>query len=288
MSLDDFFDVNLQEWDDLLRDVDLSKVRTGALLSSPAQFVALERYRRKEKFYEKTNRWTPTDVFLMSKGTPPRRDLTQYRGLPYRPADAPWPKDPDGVPMRFFCQLRFRESRDIAPQAQGDMLVMFQASGEAGWFEWAYEWWNLDIPPGELATPETCPALLQGFVGCYGHRCRMRDLHEEDPLRKTRGGVLGATKIGGVPARDLKHARWQRPGRGRVPTHRVDLSSPFGYFATVNIVDPHFGCPYPWVNHPAQRTPNEPEGWSTFETDLYHFNLFRKEDGSFEHEEDQT
>lgn len=287
MAKDDFFNVDWREWDAFFSEDDLKLCSGAGPLVSPAQVVSIERHRRKHKFYERSNRWTPTDVFLWSVGEAPRRDLTQVGGLPYRPADEPWPVDAEGLPMRFFSQIRFRESRDIAPQAKGDVLLLF-CSQETQVSDWAYEWRNFEVPLGELATAERCPALLDDLPGWYGHRCRVLDLAEDDPLRlDPDGSEWAATKIGGHPARGVEFEG--RHPHGRPILRLRDPATAAGYFATSASLGPVDDCPYPWMNHPAPLAPPyegpEWQGYSPY--DLFAFNLYFRESGAIRWHMDQ-
>src|SRR5437763_6988865 len=79
---------------------------------SPSDVAIVEQIRRKAGGPAILGPNLPTDVFVLAKGEPKRRDVTKVGGLPYRPADLKWPERPDQVPFTFLAQFHFGKSRD--------------------------------------------------------------------------------------------------------------------------------------------------------------------------------
>ena len=167
-------------------------------------------------------RSVPTDVFVLGWGEPDRRDMTKFGGLPYRPRGMPWPLSQEtGKPLTFFCQLRFRESRDLLPPLPGDMLLCFFEDSGVWPFDGfpgppVFEWYPLGLD--DLARPDEVPTPGFDFPVCYGLRHRTRDYVEPHAVYALRSvlpprlhymysdnaSLLGLTiwnniKIGGVP-----------------------------------------------------------------------------------------
>lgn len=164
----------------------------------------------------------PCDVFTLGLGEPKRRDVTKINGLPYRPANLPWPMRPDnGEPMTFLAQFRFKESEDILPNLPGDVLLIFAEcetfyrGGEFNFFH--YEWYPLGLT--KLVAAADLPNPAWEFITCYGVRHRTVDYVDKDQvatkvveslfpdcvrLKETPWPVsnfvrLDALKIGGLP-----------------------------------------------------------------------------------------
>jgi hypothetical protein len=146
-----------------------------------------------------------TDVFIWSQSEAPRREVTKVGGLPYWPAERPWPVSVAGRPMTFVCQFCFADSRDIVGETPGDLLLIFTDSelfweqGDAGI---RFEWLALGEPSlvSEAAVPET----EWQITPCHGAIHRTYDIsggerfidHVEDAEALA---VIDGTKIGGVP-----------------------------------------------------------------------------------------
>lgn len=279
MAKDDFFEVDWKEWDAFFRTEGIEVEREGMTMGSPYQLVALQRLRQAQGMLAQSAGWRPTDVFLFSQGKPPRRDLTQVGGLPYRPAGERWPVDPDGRPLRFFAQIRFRESRDLVPEVPADMLLLF-CSQEVEVDHWTFEWRNLDLRVETLAAADDCPALLEEFAGVYGHRCRIADVPEAERPGRWHASILSTIKIGGFPVR--------RGGREMSDDHGEnwyeEKLEQNGYFATFSSVQPPYRVPYPWVNDPVPFDFDAPT-CSDYTYSLYDmgvFNLHFQADGSID------
>src|SRR5438105_1740921 len=88
----------------------------------PSDVAIVEQIRRKAGGPATLGPSVPTDVFVLAKGEPKRRDVTKVGGLPYRPADLEWPERPDKVPFTFLAQFQFGGSRDLVGRLPGDVL----------------------------------------------------------------------------------------------------------------------------------------------------------------------
>jgi uncharacterized protein YwqG len=115
--------------------------------------------------------------------------VTKVGGLPYRPADAPWPKDVTGSPLRFIAQLCFVDSRDLVPSLPGDVLLVF--GNDDALIEEAerlvFEWWPIASMPLISEVPSRDDALTP-YHGV---------LHRTDAWE---GEVFEGTKIAGLPS----------------------------------------------------------------------------------------
>lgn len=187
-----------------------------------------------------------SDVFLFYLGEATHRDSTKIGGLPYRPADVPWPIDPvDGKPYTFLGQLRVRESRDlIGIEPPGDVLLVFL---KGLWPEIEHdappilEWYRLGVR--NLVEADAIPE--PGFK-CFtggGVRYRIReypdayDLFREFGDRAFFGAVWAGWKIGGEP-------RWFEPPQ-------VDLTG-LEFLGTMSSILPETTLSFPFLNmeHP--------------------------------------
>jgi len=197
-----------------------------------------------------TLRSKPTDVFVFQEGRPPRRDLTQIGGLPYRARNAPWPRDRDGAPMTFVAQLRFAESKDIVPSIPGDILLIFV---DASWpDEVKCEWRSLGSE--DLVESDDVPEPGWNFVHCWGHRYRSCDYCDESgAFESPRLSVSRAVKIGGCPALPMVECDMDqltgRPVKGSIRRAPL-IGKPDRFLCRLNSICPTTGVSYPWMNHP--------------------------------------
>jgi hypothetical protein len=129
-----------------------------------------------------------TDIVVWAKGEPSNRAVTKVGGLPYRPSSASWPEDVTGTPQRFIAQLCFLDSRDLAPQLPGDVLLIFGDDdallGEPE--RLLFEWWPIASHPLVSEMP-VVDAPLSPFYAVL-HRTEDWD-----------NAVFEGTKIGGIP-----------------------------------------------------------------------------------------
>src|SRR5262249_34190722 len=136
----------------------------------------------------------------------PRRDGTKVGGLPYWPADRPWPKNSAGLPYRFLAQLNFADSQDLLPELPGQVLLLLVEDGE----DWLYEpdrihfeWLPLGLMP--VASFE-CSWMVNPGRTFFGAINRSAD-YPEASERAARSEVqmhynlpiINGTKIGGLP-----------------------------------------------------------------------------------------
>ena len=274
----DLMDFDLTPWERLLDTHDPWKY-TQDCVTSPFCMAMHERVRRDLGLTPDLPGCVRADVFLFSAGPPPRRDLTQIGGLPYRAANRPWPVGPDGKRLRFLAQIRFRESRDLVPQAGGDLLLIF-ASPQVEVDDWRMEWQSLDVPESELVGPEHDPVLLEKFR-CFGHRYRTVDYPpgtvETNDMRTY---VLAATKIGGIEVSKLSYKRWSN---GDYLCEEGPKNA--GYFATLASCQALIGHPYPWIDRerPIDYTTEHSDSYTFSLYDLWVASLCLRPDGSFDY-----
>lgn len=147
----------------------------------------------------------PVDYVLFELGEPPERHHTKIGGLPYRPADKPWPvcegcHDPAyadvlpaaGTPMVFVGQIWFSQSRDLTPpDLPGDVLLLF-TEDDSFCNGWRLEWYPLGL--SNLTTINESPDDIDEFVTCFGHVVRTTEPADEIPDL-----LVTKTKIGGRP-----------------------------------------------------------------------------------------
>jgi len=246
----------------------------GTHITSPSHLVLVERLRTLAGLRSGQG-GIPVDVFVQAIGEPARRDVTKVGGLPYRPADKPWPITPSGQRMTFVAQYRFAESRDIVGELPGDVLLVFMCDDDLVWPDepWrvVFEWYplGLDNLVERVAIPE--PGWM--FVTCYGVRCRTidyvdegapkalqailpREVTEELPPEVAALNLcrLEGMKVGGAPMwplPDQVDARRDLPGR---------------FLCSLATIQPRIECPFPWTNH---RDPIELDFSFRKDTELY-------------------
>lgn len=200
----------------------------GGVVVSVGQVLAVEAARRAAG-------WTmdgvvATDVFVWGQGEPKDRTLTKIGGLPYWPAERPWP-EAGGQPLPFVAQFNFADSRDLVGELPGEILVVFSDPGER-WrtgdvsglqFEW------MRVGDGRVVVERLVPKPARPFFKGYGviHRSQERAgaVPEVAAWR-------AATKIGGLPGSGREGAAGERF---------------LGQFAPVRALP---GLDYPWVNRP--------------------------------------
>jgi uncharacterized protein DUF1963 len=198
------------------------------------------------------NRPIPTDVVVWSTGEPTHRAVTKTGGLPYRPANAAWPADGRGEPLRFIGQLCFADSRDILPKLPADVLLVFGdedallAEPERLFFEWR------GLTDAPLVSE--VPAVDDVLVPFHGSLHRTSDWED---------AIFEGTKIGGRP---------------RFIQDVPDVSGAFvGAIGSISVATDQ---EYPFINVA------EPRGWSQENElmigDMGSLYLFVHRDGSVE------
>jgi hypothetical protein len=231
MDGDPSYEFNYQNWRAKISETDLHRVREWYTITSPVHFVQRELMR--EKFSN-----TPgadegsraTDVFVFAAGEPKDRHVTKIGGLPYRPADKPWPTDTDNTPMAFWGQFCFSQSKDLVPKLPGEVLLIFGHFG-ATW-NFAFEWYELGM--SELVQEEHVPPISswRRFPARYGLKCRTVDYafnHATEAFALWT--VAMGTKIGGLP-------------------RRLPPDKPFSrrLLASLGSLSPAADIEYPWGN----------------------------------------
>jgi hypothetical protein len=221
---------------------------------SPCQFVAIERLRRELGDGSDHLATVGTDVFALALGCAARRDLTQIGGLPYWPANHPWPCDEKGAPLMFLAQFSFQDSFELTGPLPGDLLLVFvpNLGAHEGPPEWPhYEWISVTQEPlvGNVDASHLLPARL------WMHGTLHRTVDFVDPelcLRQwktssfarvlwtdddlTAACRLDAVKIGGLPS-------------SFVFQHRGDtLESGAQFLAAIPSVCPVVDLEYPFIN----------------------------------------
>ncbi|HZW09892.1 MAG TPA: hypothetical protein VFF69_08305 [Phycisphaerales bacterium] len=230
----------------------------GEYIDGPGSMAITELARREAGEAERLGRAVPVDMLVWGRGEPANRAATKIGGLPYRPADAPWPRGQGGRPSVFMGQFCFADSLDVLgawhgakPRLPADVLLLFSPTEEGPMGDEFYdigvqhEWWplGLDNLVGPGGVPEQRWKLNRGgrLEPCYAELHRTHDypeVPEAHPLRGYPDGerlcVLEGGKIGGVP-HFAQDSETQRPGV---------------YLCTLGSLNPA-GPRYPLLNVPA-------------------------------------
>lgn len=205
-------------------------------ICSPVDIVRLESLRRLSRIADDVGPGSPTDLFALAAGEPPQPYLSKVGGIPYRPAELPWPTEYGSRHSDcglFLGQLYFGDSRDLVGETPGDVLLVFGNEGLYDEF-FHFEWHNVgvdDLPSAERIAQKSAG---RSFVPCFGVRYRTVDyrapgiLEEEECYE--RGNSLYAIaglKVGGLPiTRQHNNLR---------------------YLGSIGSVEPQSGIAYPWV-----------------------------------------
>ena len=250
------------EWSNRLRvQHAIDRMLERITVVGPFDLVSLELSRIQLASVVDFGEGVPSDVFVLAKGEPPRRECTKIGGLPYRPADIPWPTSRDGNPMTFVAQFCFADSRDLVAQFPGDVLLAFARDERVLWGDlqrrhdldsMRFEWYRLGIT--NLVDIDQVPQPGWDFVNCHGVRHRTQDFRitEENELRlesyltERYSNVFPgltvqyltrtiALKIGGLPA-------WHDRDDIRIPER-----FPGKLLCSLVSIIPGLG-PYPWLN----------------------------------------
>lgn len=150
------------------------------------------------------------DIINFSLGESEDRAMTKLGGVPYWPADRPWPKSWRGRPLSFLGQINFRDSLDIVGELPGEILVMF-----VNRYDSVTSYW-LDPLDEALIARENIPDGQRIFGPQYGVIHRTYDvpgktLAEEAEVSPGVESSIFDLKIGGLP---WGHASSER-GRAR-------------------------------------------------------------------------
>lgn len=224
-------------WQERLAGLPLRHSSNIGFVTSPIHLLELERKRDVLRRRNALSAGVPCDIFVIGKGEAPRRDMTQFGGLPYRPRSLAWPRDRDGNDLRFIAQIRFRESLDLTGPLPGDLLLLFMLDDpdcDCDIDEYHVEWQSLGISELVEEAPETNPDWV--LVTGWGARFRAIDYPEDgDVFREEFGpyserlAIVEGTKIGGVP---VGHPA---PELGR-------------FLGAVGSIQPEPDFPWPWLN----------------------------------------
>jgi hypothetical protein len=159
----------------------------------------------------------PTDIIVYdSIEEPSDRSMSKVGGVPYWPADRPWPTDWRGKPLRFMAQINFTDSRDIIGELPGDVLVLFE-----GFWRNHQEWFSAGLT--NLIDPNDVPKQRDPYLPWHGPVTRIYD-PPSTTSRPLRSPLCEATdnciKIGGRPW--TKKMRWPRDGQFLFQIHGLD------------------------------------------------------------------
>lgn len=135
----------------------------GRIVTSPIDLWELEEA-RDDLGRQNLGSGVPVHLVLWSVLPPRRPYLTRIGGVPWRPADRPWPKNRRGDPCTFVAQFCFADSRHlVSPRIKDDVLLVFfedwdSWSGENVRLEWsplaiAQPFLEQDVPSQELPVP---------------------------------------------------------------------------------------------------------------------------------------
>ncbi|MFC1757610.1 DUF1963 domain-containing protein [Planctomycetota bacterium] len=185
-------------------------------LSGPFDLAVTEQFWRQRR----QSTGIETDVFVFARGEPDHRHVTKIGGLPYRPANEPWPTcsgapegtapdlveyfQPRGTPMSFLAQFSFVGSSDIVGNLPGDILLIF-TEGDTFGTDLHFEWYSSNLT--NLIAPNQVPEGRSPFNPSYGYICRLQEPKALSDGRQ----FASATKIGGNP--DFIQPESQLPGK---------------------------------------------------------------------------
>ena len=251
----------------------------GEIITSPYHLYSVETLRTNHRL--RVTDGIPTDVFVFAKGESPKRHVTKVGGLPYWPADQPWPSTSDGLPMRFMAQICFLDSKDLLPELPGDVLLILTEDEES----WAYDdlasmhfFWQR-VQGEALVSVETFPSFEHEFVhcDCYGVIHRSADYPDAQKAARSLKvrqnynlALLSGTKIGGVPDH----------------LHRSNSTQRSVFLGQLGSIQPAPFVAYPWVNReqPYDIGSGENSIYSNQQTigDMGSLYLFLNENGSVE------
>src|SRR5262249_34032593 len=108
-----------------------------------------------------------TDLLLPCLGPPPAGIYTQLGGAPHRDTNSPWPTNPAGVPLTFFCQVDFGPSLNLVGKLPGTTLLVYTDGTTVRRFGdpfFVFEWLNNVETVPEAAAPVDSPYMTCFFV----------------------------------------------------------------------------------------------------------------------------
>lgn len=225
---------------------------SGTPITGPAELAPIEQVRRRVRRKHDLGPGVATDLIVWGMGEPAEPYLTKVGGIPYRPADVPWPGLDDEDPMTFFAQFCFADSRDLLPVAPpGDVMLVFFRDEESGYDEdeeaIRIEWYDLGLP--NPVTARKCPKPGFPVPKLYGALHRTKEYPGANPIFRNEGhngfyyfATTQASRIGGET-----HFIQDDP-RGRGESLLCTLSS----------LEPSKGA-HPFLNHPRPLTERQRE-----------------------------
>lgn len=219
----------------------------GEIITGPADICANEHLRSCLQDVYRWGEGIPMDVFVMADGEPEQRGVTKLGGLPYRPADEPWPQNAQGNPLLFVAQMNFADSTDLVGKLPADLLLVF-----ADWQEGRIEDVHFEWQPwtrSELIDAGSIPAHPGTFAGCYGTRLRTMNFPAAEQVDSSPHAQCHGRDVHGdylVPA-------YQATQIGRSPfwLQGVEEDLPGEVICTISSVQPQPDAAHPWVNRAA-------------------------------------
>lgn len=297
----------IAEWKEVLSHVNVEDYLDVLSFNSPWSIVIREKLYSRGIRTVDAGRRVPVDIFAFGKGEPHERYMTKVNGLPYRPADRPWPYDRDGRPLTFLAQFCFVDSRDHLGALPGDVLLVFVRtvrtlfSSEAApmiiegedpnclVFEWSKLGCQRLISADDVAK---VLRLRESFVfpTCYGVRYRWWDFVDEERAAAECARLLAIPPLGsgksslGTPLSGLVRNSGMKIGG--IPFWYHPPFKPIGgrFIASFSGVSAVPGIEFPWANQQQSVTAQEmcdPRNQLCF-YDGCQINIFVRSDGSIE------
>lgn len=229
---------------------------SGEIVTSPWDACNNELLRRGMQDQYRWGRAVPVDIFVMAEGEPEDRSATKVGGLPYRPAELPWPTDAAGEPLLFLGQFNFKDSLDLTRPLPGEVLLLF-GDDSSGLIEGLHlEWQPKEL--SSLISAAAVPPHPNAFDPCFGYICRTVSFpeaervvpYDEQDYPKCRGKDVRS---------DYWLLQWQATQIGEAPffIQGGDSELPGRPLCVLNSVQPDQHKKYPWVNHPDPLMPED-------------------------------
>jgi hypothetical protein len=240
------YEFNLSEWLPRFSLDQEGFACDGALITGPVDICNNEVLRKRVQRQVTWGVAVPVDVFIMAKGEPPDRHVTKLGGLPYRPADKPWPKQTDGKPMTFIGQICFADSKDLTGGLPGDVLLMFAPSPVEVVESLVFEWYPLAMT--NLMPAKKLPKQPWQFHPCYGYIYRAVNFPKAKPKPKYKTSL---TYRGREVFSEYYLFQYQATQIGRAPFYiQGEPGLPGQPLCTISSIGTNPHSPWPWVNHP--------------------------------------
>jgi hypothetical protein len=208
----------------------------GELITSPYDVFSVEELRDVHGLRE--GKVFSADLFVFGKGESPRREATKVGGIPYWPADRPWPTDDEGSPLYFLAQFNFADSRDLFPIPLPGDVLLFLVEDPEDYLEpdlIQFGWLPLGLSPVSHFDESLMATTAGPFYGVIHRSADYPDATERATDLEVSQSydlpILNGTKIGGVP-------HWIQGGDGSDDQFLCQLGS----------IQAAPQVPYPWVN----------------------------------------